>query len=209
MVIAQDPFVNIQTGLELAWYIGPKQGPKFSETLAPALHIAQGLTQGEVCGMGSSGGGFAALMAAVHNYVDSTLAINPQVNVLRYTPGMARKFLRFYGADRSELQRDDLDRLSVADSLWRYADAGRIHVVINAADKLHYHKHVLPLCQAVRDGRYEGFTFSRYTNVERGHNPPIQQQTLWLMQKWWPKSIVATERKHLMGLNSLEPLTID
>ncbi len=204
VVIAQDPLVSAQTGVELGWYVGRREGPDFAEILAPALRAARALSAGEICGLGSSGGAFAALMAVVHNQIDSALALNPQTNVLRYIPAMVDNFLRCYGCARQDLRRDDLDRMSVISSLWKYAEQGRVHVVINSADKLHHDKHVLPLCRAINDCGYEGFTFSRYTNEGQGHNPPSEQQTLWLMQKWWPNSIIHAERKHLMGILSLE-----
>ena len=197
VVIARDPLIQRTGNLQLAWYAGTQNGPTFDDIVAGPLRVARELSNGEICAFGSSGGGFAALMAAVRNHVDSSMAINPQTNVLRYVPQMRDKFLQLYTGGACELNQTDKERLSVCESLWRYHDKCRTHVIINIKDLLHYHSHVLPLHRMSKLMNYESMTFSCYDDAANGHNPPSQGHTLWLMQKWWPKCIAPSHRKRI------------
>ncbi|MBR9863133.1 MAG: hypothetical protein GYB24_06810 [Rhodobacteraceae bacterium] len=206
VVIAHDPLIKSSGKLQLAWYTGTNNGADFDEIVSVPLRLARSLTDGEVCAFGSSGGGFAALMATVRNHVDSTLAINPQTNVLRYHPHMRESFLRTYLEEPKSLQQSDYERLSISGSLWRYYDRCRTQVVVNTHDSLHYKSHVLPLSRAVAQQNLNSFSFDTYDDKKNGHNPPSMNRTLWLINRWWPKAIAGPYRKEVQGMKSLKTL---
>ncbi|GGA22634.1 hypothetical protein [Neptunicoccus cionae] len=206
VVIAHDPLIKSTGSLQLAWYTGTNNGPDFDEIISVPLRLARSLSDGEVCAFGSSGGGFASLMATVRNHVDSTLVINPQTNVLRYQPHMRDAFLKTYLEDPKTLQHADHERLSISGSLWRYYDKCRTQVVVNSHDSLHYNSHVLPLQRAVRRQNFKSITFDQYDDKKNGHNPPSMNRTLWLINRWWPKAIAGPYRSEVQGMKSLKTL---
>lgn len=206
VIIAHDPLIKKTGSLQLAWYTGLQDGPGFDDIISVPLRLARTLSSGEICAFGSSGGGFAALKAAVHNHVDSAMAINPQTNILRYSPQLRDKFLRTYMQGSSGLNQTDHERLSITGALWRYYDNCRTHVVINTQDNAHFNGHVVPLYRVAQQQNLRSLSFSCYDDAKNGHNPPVEANSLWLVQKWWPDSIASEYRGELQGLRSLRQL---
>lgn len=135
--------------LKLAWYVGPENNDyvKSIVKLIRKVSFLLLVDLSKVILYGSSGGGFAALKVLGEMNDGVAISINPQTNILRYTPSHVNNFIKIvYGKLRDEISEKFKDeRLSVYSGLARL-NKGKFILLQNVQDEFHYINHYLPLC---------------------------------------------------------------
>lgn len=176
--IHSDRLVGTETGLRLGWYVGRAEGPTFAETLTDLVGRIDVLFPGSVkVAVGSSGGGFAALMSVIAGPLDMAIVFNPQTLVLDYYPDHVAEFLKVYGRERGALGEADLDRLSARRAVVGLTAPKSIHYFQNVADKFHHKNHMTPFMdQTTKLPPEVGalISYHLYNAPESGHNPPTR-----------------------------------
>lgn len=188
MVFVADPLVNAETGLRIAWHVGTRDRPVLPELFAQIDALVQVLHGRSlpVTALGSSAGGFAALMSAIGGHAVRALAINPQTHILRYHTRLRDAFLAHYGTTASEATEADRLRLSCAFAARRHRmdPDTRLHILQNHSDKFHFENHFLPMMKLwnspslQRKGRA---SFELFDDAELEHTPPPLERVLaWI-----------------------------
>lgn len=170
VIIASDPLVNADTGITLGWYAGGRNGIRFLQFWREiqSLILAARMQDAKIITFGSSGGGFASLMAAAHGLVDKALAVNPQTDIREYYHRISAPYLdKFWGT----IETADEAHISVIRAL---SDSDRVSPIIyaqNKADKFHLDGHLGPLKEALK-GKDLPLQILEYDDPEQGHSPP-------------------------------------
>jgi hypothetical protein len=149
-----DPTLYLNDELRLGWFLGTAAANPYS-TVAKAVQWAEtrlGIAPHKVVFYGSSGGGFASLLAAAQRQVGRVIAINPQTDIVAYHPPAVDRVARVfdpglsaqaarnaYGPRWSAIQAVEQARQSRRDL--------RVLYVQNVADTFHHEHHFLPFCE--------------------------------------------------------------
>lgn len=146
-----DPALGASRKLALAWYVGTVEndwGTGLAE-LAGVVADRLGLSSRSVITYGSSGGGFAAIVAAARLGNATAVAINPQTHVLRYHPRNVRAMLlaNFGTSDYGDLAPELVNQRFDAMRAFLEAPEARLLYLQNVRDHHHYECHYLPFCE--------------------------------------------------------------
>jgi hypothetical protein len=170
-----DHSITANNKVSTGWYLGHKTGTLFFPTLKIIKQAVQDKYGEDVIfvAIGSSVGGFAAIRAALHGYVDYSFAVNPQTDIRKYRPQQVNSYIKkcFDG---------DIDHPTIVKhaSLVEIADKLPAHVKCtiyqNYYDTFHYENHFLPLIKAVNKipQNWKNWDFHLYVNEQQGHEPP-------------------------------------
>jgi len=149
--ISDPTFYLAPETLKIGWYVGPASCDWTQSMSRVVLATAQLLQVpiGNITTWGSSSGGFASLMLSSHLRESTAIAINPQVDILKYHARLVDGFLSvaFGGRGGAGLQESERRRLSVLDT-YRVRPARGVLIVQNVKDEFHYEKHFKPFCAA-------------------------------------------------------------
>lgn len=144
-----DPSLKLDSGLGLAWYTGPEHQdamPTLADIVRSAA-AAAALPLTRVVVYASSGGAFAAMKLSLLLPDIVVVAINPQVEISRYTArqDLVDKFLEvcFRGMEAKAATAAFPDRLSLLPSA-ELLTSRRILYVQNTEDAHHFHRHYSP-----------------------------------------------------------------
>lgn len=152
MLNIYDSALNPGKDYLLGWYYGTQQRPLANEILPliNTLKTQRNLTNKDLVFYGSSGGGWAALRYASLFPGSLAVAINPQIDILRYQyetsirtflqhsyPGMERSAIE--STYSSDFKINPLPYLKSADG-----DRSRFILAQNIVDEHHYQHHYLP-----------------------------------------------------------------
>mgnify|MGYP001182215339 CR=1 FL=1 len=212
VIICSDPSVSLESGLTLGWYVGRQEGPTFDDQMAEVVDLAQQLAPGGRIGaFGSSGGGFAALMALVRGHAESALAINPQTNILNYQRVFVKRLLSYYGKGEEELDSSDMTRFSIAAAIPKFSETSffRGRILVNSFDTPHWEDHVDPLQRFCDQRNIRGLEFLSYDSASAVHTPPPISQSLWLINDFWPDSLQGHVMLKLKPIRSLRRRLLD
>lgn len=164
-VIFQDPTLDLDSDLRLAWYLG-RPGVNLHAYMADCVRNIQARTGIEkVILTGSSGGGFAALQVAGYLEDAVVLVLNPQTSVLEYHSAAVQRALKV-SSDGRDLP---MKRLSVIE---HYKDLNRIPRIIyvqNSQDAHHVKKHMKPFQEMVDRRSDRASEAIEYVHVDWGH----------------------------------------
>ncbi|MEI2417865.1 hypothetical protein V8Z80_16935 [Orrella sp. JC864] len=173
-----DPLVCApRSEASLAWFVGRQHSQDFPALIAEIRSIV-GLVnpRAELIAMGSSGGGFAALMALACGYADSAIVINPQTDIELFerASAVARFKKEFCGNSRHRFTPAERRRTSVMEHGFARAKPGAtIHYAQNMADAGHYTAHLLPFLSHLGTSRPDiRVSVQLYTDPDKGHLPP-------------------------------------
>ena len=152
-----DPTLNLDEGLRLGWFLG-RVGMNPTRTLIATANRVRELLKIDASRMifyGSSGGGFAALIAGSSMDVGRVVCINPQTDVSNYYPKAVARIALVFGEQLSvaECRAQHLTRWSAIEAIAVGQAAGRdlrIFYAQNLVDEVHYARHYKPFCDATR-----------------------------------------------------------
>lgn len=161
LTIADDPIV-------LGWYLGSSDTNALPHILNPIIYAVREINpQARLVGIGSSGGGFAAIGATLTGHLDEAIAINPQTDAIlfEHRQSVERFLAKRNGAPcDSDLKKYDLSKIN---------RNGRITYLQNLYDRHHFDVHYSPFKNFCQQGEYANhFNFIEYADEKSGHNPP-------------------------------------
>lgn len=149
-----DPTLSLHDQLRLGWFLGTA-GANPLNTVAKAVNWAEsvlGIVPNKVVFYGSSGGGFAAFLAAAQRPVGRVVTINPQTDIAAYYPPAVKRVMQIFspGLSISEARDQYLHRWSAIEATEAAKKAGRdlrSLYIQNIKDAFHHEHHFLPWCQ--------------------------------------------------------------
>ena len=123
---------------------------------------------------GSSGAAFAGLAASRYIKGSTAVAINPQVNALKYYKDHVRdmKQICFNNMDDDKLLESYSERLNMVQS-YKKGFNNKVLLVQNTLDKFHYENHYLPFIQNINSQLRKSSTRveSVLYSCKSGHGP--------------------------------------
>lgn len=151
-----DPSILARPGSRIAWYAGHEG----FDTQAVLFEVLRGVilarSTPRVVLVGASGGGFAALYFGHCLPRSITVAINPQTDILAYSPRLVEEYRRICWPSLTDnRQLKDVTRTSLAD-LYREGFSNSVIYVQSMGDRVHSHRHMMPFAgaaAATRAGR--------------------------------------------------------
>ncbi|MGL5128236.1 MAG: hypothetical protein ACRC7D_08780 [Aeromonas popoffii] len=175
-----DPVVSCTKLTNLGWYIGTKD-IDVQEVINEILqHIIESnnIASNRVVFYGSSGGGFAAIMAAIRLRGSVAVAINPQTNILKYHKKSHEKVINNFFPSDSLLDNPKnkvIERFSTIESIRKSQYIPNILYIQNTQDAFHLNNHYLPFhnfyMKITRDvGSFKNKLHIRLFNHEDGHS---------------------------------------
>lgn len=168
-----DPELWNSTDVGLAWFAGNRNSNHLDNIINLILTAASrsGVPNNNIWMYGSSGGGFAALMAAAHCQGSSVTCINPQISIRKYYSLHVNNYFSsaFGTTDPEPYFEPRFDVLSHIEELRNR----RVIYAQNTTDVFHYKNHFSVFSDIMRSkpkldnaGSYEEVIFS----LEGGHN---------------------------------------
>lgn len=181
-----DPTLYLDDQLRLGWFVGNRSLDPMQALLRTVELVRRhlGIADGRVVFYGSSGGGFASMIAAASRPVGRAIVVNPQTDITNYYPKAVDRIAKVFAAGwTAQRCRDEYPlRWSALEAI---AEAGRrqhdLRIVYaqNLEDPVHHARHFLPFCAATgspqaggtsSDGRMRTHV---YTSPEgHGAEPP-------------------------------------
>lgn len=151
-----DPTLYLNDKLRLGWYVGNLSIDPMRAML-PAVEGIQrrlGIADGRVVFYGSSGGGFASLVAAAFRPVGRAIVVNPQIDITNYVPKAVERFANVFAPGWTPQRCRDTyplrwNALAVVADARRAGRDLRILYAQNLVDKGHHERDFLPFCKEV------------------------------------------------------------
>ncbi|MFM1704470.1 alpha/beta hydrolase family protein [Aeromonas salmonicida] len=175
-----DPVVSCTKLTNLGWYIGTKN-IDVQEVINEILqHIIESnnIAPNRVVFYGSSGGGFAAIMAAIRLRGSIAVAINPQTNIFKYHKKSHEKIINNFFSPIDLLDNKKMkaiERFSTIESIRKSQYIPNILYIQNTQDAFHLNNHYIPFhdfyMKMTRDvGTFKNRLHIRLFNHEDGHS---------------------------------------
>jgi hypothetical protein len=149
-----DPTLYLDDELRLGWFVGNRTMDPMTalRRTAETVRSVLGIASDRMVFYGSSGGGFAAMVAAAGLRCGRAIAVNPQTDITHYYPrpvaGIAKVFAPGWTPQRC---RDTYPlRWSALAALAEARRSGndlRLVYAQNLVDKAHHARHFLPFCE--------------------------------------------------------------
>jgi hypothetical protein len=181
-----DPTLELDGELRLGWFLG-RAGLNPTQTLTAVANKVRHLLhldESQMIFYGSSGGGFAALIAASSLPTGRALCINPQTDINNYYPKDIERIAKVFDAtltatecrNRHPLRWCALEAIKAS----KYAGHDlRIFYAQNLVDDIHHKRHFKPFCESTAspiDGGLskDGTVLTHVYNSPEGHGaePP-------------------------------------
>lgn len=146
-IAIDDPVVSQIGETNLAWYIGTESfdvQDSVSEIIA-SITSQLDISHSDVVFYGSSGGGFASLMAAIRLRGSGCIVSNPQTNILKYHKTSVDKYINSaFRNDTNSTHEKYLERFSAIEKINNVKYLPTVYYKQNITDKNHFKKHYLP-----------------------------------------------------------------
>jgi len=163
-----DPLTVGQNAVALAWYLGDKGRNLLPSILDQVIGEVRKInSESRFIGIGSSGGGFAAIGGTLLGRLDEAIAMNPQIDAMLFE---GRSAVAAFMALRngmpcdSDLKKYEFDQLKYN---------SRIIYLQNLHDEHHRDVHYKPFRQILEQSPYiSHFRFIEYEDSVAGHAPP-------------------------------------
>ncbi|WP_309133843.1 DUF6270 domain-containing protein [Cellulomonas sp.] len=173
-IFISDPGLYTDPALTVSWYAGTRTLP-LQQLLVPLIERLARAAGGERLALvGPSSGGFAALYYSWHLPGSLAIAVNPQVDIARFSPAKVRHFTRAcFDATTADGSAAALERDMTSDirPLYAYHVPNHVLYVQNASDP-HVDVHMNPFLEAV--GPSDRLR-THLGDWGRGHRAPPQQ----------------------------------
>ena len=151
-----DPTLFLDDELRLGWFVGNRSLDPMAALLrvATAVQSGLGIEDRRAVFYGSSGGGFASLIAAASRRIGRAIVVNPQTEITAYYPKAVDRIARVFAPEWTAQQSRERFplRWSALEALAESRRLGRdVRVVYaqNVDDQAHHSRHFLPFCNAV------------------------------------------------------------
>jgi hypothetical protein len=178
-----DPTLYLDDQIRLGWFVGNRSMDPMQALLRTVelVRVQLGIAYACVVFYGSSGGGFASIIAAASSPVGRAIVVNPQTAITSYhrkaVDRLAQVFAVGWTAQRC-LEEFPL-RWSAIEAI---AEAGRrqhdLRIVYaqNLLDTMHHKEHYLPFCSATNSQQggglsIDGRMFTHIYSSPEGHGP--------------------------------------
>jgi hypothetical protein len=175
-----DPVVSCTKSTNLGWYIGTKNTDVQEAINEIIQHILDknSIAPNRVIFYGSSGGGFAAIMAATRLRGSTAIAINPQTNILNYHRKSYEKLLKSFFHDNSVQDyslAEYINRFSIIENITSSKYIPNIIYIQNTQDSFHVNNHYIPFHKFYINltrgiGNFKNRLHIRLFNDEKGHS---------------------------------------
>lgn len=151
-----DPTLFLDDELRLGWFVGNRtmDPMRALHRTAETVRTLLGIAADRMVFYGSSGGGFAAIVAASGLPQGRAVAINPQTDITHYYPRPVANITKVFAAGWTPQRCLDAYPLrwsalaAVADARGHGRDL-RVFYAQNLVDKAHHARHFLPFCKQV------------------------------------------------------------
>jgi len=142
-----DPVVSCTQLTNLGWYVGTENYDiqEYINNIIVHLTKTLNISPSRISFYGSSGGGFAAIMASIRLKNSIAIACNPQTNVFNYYEKFSKKFTDsfFQGVDLSS-ESNIYYRFCLKAAILKFDYIPTIIYNQNIQDKFHLEKHFIP-----------------------------------------------------------------
>ncbi|WP_165816154.1 prolyl oligopeptidase family serine peptidase [Kumtagia ephedrae] len=191
VLCVSDASVDGRDDLQIGWYVADRDGGTFDDLMDLVEDVCTRTVgkNAEIVCVGSSAGGFAALMAACRNRCDGAVVFNPQVDIMRYRERAISRFMARFCPDMGDSSGQWGDRTSLIESIPRYSARAKIVYWQNTDDHFHFRNH----CKNFRDAVarlpaeiQKNVSFNFYTDPVAGHNPPTKERFLAAIERAYP-----------------------
>lgn len=172
-----DPIVSCTQLTNIGWYVGTEKHDlqHYINLIISTLITSLNITADKVFFYGSSGGGFASIIAATRLRGSVAIACNPQTNIFNYDNHAVDKLIsNFFCNTNVSPDSDIYYRFSLFHTMKKYDYIPSIIYVQNIQDKFHLENHYLPfqtsilkLFSAIED--YPNKILTTFFNDNRGH----------------------------------------
>lgn len=177
-VCFDDPIVSGTQLTNLGWYVGTSSIDiqEYINAIVDHLILSLGIHPSHVFFYGSSGGGFAALMAAIRLRGSVAVVNNPQTNIFKYHKSASQLLVNNFFKEVSITPESEVYyRFSVLHAIKKYDYIPSFLYVQNIQDKFHLDRHLIPFqssilhtLSAVKD--YPNKFCFQFFNDRRGHS---------------------------------------
>lgn len=149
VLFVSDPCLDLDASQILTWYAGD-EGLNLHELIAQQTKAyADELGCDRILFVGNSGGGFAALQCASYLPDAAVVTFNPQIQVDRYVPRIARTAQEvLFGSQSVSGDTDLAPRMDLIERYRRISFRKRVFFVQNTGDEMHYEHHCKPFADA-------------------------------------------------------------
>ena len=197
-----DPTLYLNDKLRLGWFVGNRSLDPMQALLhgVDAVSTLLDVVNNQVIFYGSSGGGFASMVAAASRECGRAIVINPQTEITAYYQSAVNRVASVFAPEWKPQECRDRYPLRWS-ALMAIAESRRLNrdlLIVyaqNLVDTVHHDRHFLPFCEATgsphegglsEDGRMLTHVYSS----AGGHGPESPEVV---------KYIVAHGLKHLDG----------
>ena len=145
-IVVDDPIVSKGSDTNIGWYIGIKDFDlqEFVYNLVKDILTRIFLSPNSIIFFGSSGGGFAALMAAIRMRGSTAVVNNPQTDVLKYSRRLRADFIDIFGEDETIIKKCFYHRFSANEAMDYYNYVPNVLYRQNIQDNSHLNQHFNP-----------------------------------------------------------------
>jgi pimeloyl-ACP methyl ester carboxylesterase len=150
-----DPTLYLADQLRLGWFVGNRSIDPMKALLRTVERVRMhlGIADARVVFYGSSGGGFASMVAAASRPVGRAIVVNPQTDITKYSLKSVERVAQVFASgwtaqrcrDEYPLRWNALE--AIAEAGRRQHDL-RIVYAQNLKDAVHHERHYIPFCAA-------------------------------------------------------------
>lgn len=163
-----DPLTVGEKRILLAWYLGRESNNILPSILDQVIALVKKYNPDvNFVGLGSSGGGFAAIAGALLGRLDEAIVINPQTDAMLFE---VKSAVSDFMAARNNIPCDsDLKQYEFG----MLKENSKIIYIQNLHDKHHKDVHYEPFRKKIEQTPYvKHFSFIEYEDLAAGHGPP-------------------------------------
>ncbi|MFV7563612.1 hypothetical protein ACNPAA_17710 [Aeromonas sp. PS2Canimalfood6] len=167
-----DPIVSNFRTTNLAWYVGTDEFDlqKYINNIINTILTKVKLSTNNVVFYGSSGGGFAAIMAATILKGSSAVVNNPQTDILKYSKRFVELFSTCFGKDEQVIRDHYYYRFCLIRAFKHYNYIPSIYYRQNSQDLTHVRNHYIPFLSSYLELVSTAGTFNNKLTTELFHD---------------------------------------
>lgn len=183
LLIINDPMKDKYQNLEIGWYYGNSNFCyiDIAVKLIKLIIKNKDIKQDDVVFIGSSCGGYAAIMCAISLPNTVSISINPQLYIQNYP--YAKEFSRITGINLND--EDIQNRNNIVKKI-RYESQSKHIIISNLSSRHDFYDHIKPFCDQYN------------INIQYGLNKVTDNILIWIYEAdGTPSAHVAMETKYL------------
>ena len=181
-----DPLTVGEKRILLAWYLGRESNNILPSILDKIIALVKKYNpDAHFVGLGSSGGGFAAIAGTLLGRLDEAIAINPQTDAMLFE---VKSAVSDFMAARNNMPCDsDLKQYEFG----RLKENAKVVYLQNLHDKHHKDVHYEPFRKKIVQTSYaKNFKFIEYEDLAAGHAPPSMEKMEELIGSYFSKLLI-------------------